>query len=177
MNETLFHASFVDYLIIAIYFVFVIGIGFLIKNRLRTGEDFFLSGRSIPAWITSLAFLSANLGALEVLGMAASGAQYGMLTAHYYWIGAIPAMLFLGLYMMPFYYSTRIRSVPEYLKLRFNEAARAVNAVSFALMTVLTSGISLYAMALIFQTMIGWSLTTSIILSAVVVLIYVGLGG
>jgi solute:Na+ symporter, SSS family len=177
LNQTLFHASPVDYVIIGIYFVFVIGIGFLIKRQLRTGEDFFLSGRSIPAWITGLAFLSANLGALEVLGMAASGAQYGMMTAHYYWVGAIPAMLFLGLYMMPFYYSTRIRSVPEYLLHRFNEATRAVNAISFALMTVLTSGISLYSMALIFQIMIGWSLTTSILLSAIVVLVYVGLGG
>ncbi|GIP37710.1 sodium:solute symporter [Paenibacillus sp. J31TS4] len=177
MDQTLLKTSLIDYVIIVIYFVFVIGIGFMVKNQMKTGEDFFLSGRSIPAWITALAFLSANLGALEVLGMAASGAQYGLLTTHYYWIGAIPAMLFLGIYMMPFYYATKIRSVPEYLKLRFNEASRAVNAVSFALMTVLTSGISLYAMALIFQVMVGWSLTTSILISAVVVMVYVGLGG
>ncbi|UOF92562.1 sodium:solute symporter family protein [Fodinisporobacter ferrooxydans] len=177
MQHALFHATFIDYLLIAIYFVFVIGIGFLLKNHMKTGEDFFLSGRSIPGWITGLAFLSANLGALEVMGMAASGAEYGLLTAHYYWIGAIPAMLFLGLYMMPFYYATRVRSVPEYLKMRFNEATRAVNAFSFGIMTVLTSGISLYSMALIFQVLIGWSLTASIFISAVVVLIYVGLGG
>ncbi len=175
--HSLFHANFVDYLIIVIYFIFVIGVGFLLKNYMRTGEDFFLSGRSIPGWITGLAFLSANLGALEIMGMTASGAEYGMLTAHFYWIGAIPAMLFLGLYMMPFYYVSKVRSVPEYLKIRYNEATRGLNAVSFGLMTVLTSGISLYSMGLIFQVLIGWSLSTSIMVSAVVVLLYVGLGG
>ncbi|WAH36783.1 sodium:solute symporter family protein [Alicyclobacillus dauci] len=175
--HALFHANGVDYSIIAIYFVFVIGVGFILKNRVRTGEDFFLSGRSIPGWITGLAFLSANLGALEIMGMTASGAEYGWMTTHFYWIGAIPAMLFLGLYMMPFYYVSKVRSVPEYLKLRFNEATRGVNAVSFAVMTVLTSGISLYSMALIFQVLIGWSLTISILVSAVVVLVYVTLGG
>ncbi|GMA56408.1 hypothetical protein GCM10025858_09110 [Alicyclobacillus sacchari] len=175
--HALFHASAVDYIIIALYFVFVIGVGFVLRSRVRTGEDFFLSGRSIPAWITGLAFLSANLGALEIMGMTASGAEYGMLTTHFYWIGAIPAMLFLGIYMMPFYYVSKVRSVPEYLKLRYNEATRAVNAIAFAVMTVLTSGISLYSMALIFQILIGWSFTTSILISAVVVLVYVGLGG
>ncbi|MGA9175450.1 MAG: sodium:solute symporter family protein [Thermoactinomyces sp.] len=177
MKHALLKANLVDYLIVAIYFVFVLGIGFLLKNRMKTGDDFFLSGRSIPTWITSLAFLSANLGAIEVLGMAANGAEYGMLTSHFYWIGAIPAMLFLGLYMMPFYYASRVRSVPEYLKIRYNEATRAVNAVSFAIMTVLLSGVSLYSMALIFQVLVGWSINTSILISAVVVLIYVGLGG
>ncbi|MBX6352998.1 MAG: sodium:solute symporter family protein [Thermoflavifilum sp.] len=177
MTHALFHASAVDDVLIVAYFVFVIGVGWLLRRSVRTGEDFFLSGRSIPAWITGLAFLSANLGALEILGMTASGAEYGMLTTHFYWIGAIPAMLFLGLYMMPFYYVSKVRSVPEYLKLRYNEATRAVNAISFAVMTVLTSGISLYSMALIFQVLIGWSLTTSILISAVVVLIYVALGG
>ncbi|WP_027415912.1 sodium:solute symporter family protein [Aneurinibacillus terranovensis] len=177
MTHALFTATFVDYLIIAIYFIFVIGIGFLLKNQANTGEDFFLSGRSIPAWITGLAFLSANLGALEVLGMAASGAEYGMLTGHFYWLGAIPAMLFLGIYMMPFYYVSKVRSVPEYLKVRYNEATRAVNAISFAFMTVLMSGISLYSMGLIFQVLMGWSLTTSVIISAAVVLLYVGMGG
>lgn len=177
MVHSLFHASFVDYLIIIIYFVFVIGVGFILKNYMKTGEDFFLSGRSIPGWITGLAFLSANLGALEIMGMTASGAEYGMLTAHFYWIGAIPAMLFLGLYMMPFYYVSKVRSVPEYLKIRYNEATRGFNAVSFAVMTVLTSGINLYSMALIFQVLIGWSLTTSILVSSVVVLVYVALGG
>ncbi|MBH8598200.1 MULTISPECIES: sodium:solute symporter family protein [unclassified Thermoactinomyces] len=177
MGHSLLHAGLIDYVMIAIYFVVVLGIGFLLKNKMKTGDDFFLSGRSIPSWITSLAFLSANLGALEVLGMAANGAEYGLLTTHFYWIGAIPAMLFLGLYMMPFYYASKVRSVPEYLKFRFNEATRAVNAISFAVMTVLVSGISLYSMALIFQVLIGWSFNTSILISAVVVLIYVALGG
>jgi SSS family solute:Na+ symporter len=177
MGHSLLHAGLIDYVMIAIYFVVVLGIGFLLKNKMKTGDDFFLSGRSIPSWITSLAFLSANLGALEVLGMAANGAEYGMLTTHFYWIGAIPAMLFLGLYMMPFYYASKARSVPEYLKYRFIEATRAVNAISFAVMTVLVSGISLYSMALIFQVLIGWSFNTSVLISAVVVLIYVALGG
>ncbi len=177
MTNALFHANAVDYLIIIVYFVFVIGVGFVLRNQMHTGEDFFLSGRSIPAWITGLAFLSANLGALEIMGMTASGAEYGLLTTHFYWIGAIPAMLFLGIYMMPFYYVSKVRSVPEYLKLRFNEATRGLNAFSFAIMTVLTSGISLYSMGLIFQVLVGWSLSTSIFVSAVVVLLYVGLGG
>ncbi|TCP24542.1 SSS family solute:Na+ symporter [Scopulibacillus darangshiensis] len=177
MDKTLFNAGAVDYIVIIVYFAFVIGIGFFLKNQMKTGKDFFLSGRSIPTWITGIAFLSANLGALELLGMAAQGAEYGMLTTHFYLIGAIPAMLFLGLYMMPFYYASKIRSVPEYLKLRYNEATRGLNAVSFAVMTVLVSGISLYSMGLIFKVLIGWSLTTSILFSAVVVLIYVGLGG
>ncbi|GGE07915.1 sodium:solute symporter [Marinithermofilum abyssi] len=175
MGKTLVHTVPIDYVMIAFIFVFVLGIGFLLKNRTKTGEDFFLSGRSIPAWITSLAFLSANLGALEVLGMAASGAQYG--GTHFYWMGAMPAMLFLGVYMMPFYYATKVRSVPEYLKLRYNEATRGFNAISFAVMTILVSGISLYSMGLIFQVLVGWSLTTSIFVSAVVVLIYVAMGG
>jgi len=144
---------------------------------MKTSEDFFLSGRSLPSWITSLAFLSANLGALEVIGMVANSAKYGILTVHFYWIGAIPAMIFLGLFMMPFYYNTKVRSVPEYLKLRYNEATRGVNAFSFAIMTLLMSGISMYAMALIFRMMLGWSLTSSILLSALVVLIYVFFGG
>ncbi|WP_143286894.1 sodium:solute symporter family protein [Caenibacillus caldisaponilyticus] len=177
MDKVLFHAGVVDYLVIILYFVFVIGIGFLLKNHMKSGDDFFLSGRSMPTWITGLAFLSANLGALELLGMAANGAEYGILTAHFYFIGAIPAMIFLGLYMMPFYYATKIRSVPEYLKLRYNEATRALNAVAFSVMTILVSGISLYSMGLIFKVLIGWSLTTSILFSAVIVLIYVGLGG
>ncbi|MBM7645167.1 SSS family solute:Na+ symporter [Scopulibacillus daqui] len=177
MNKTLFDAGAVDYIVIIVYFIFVIGIGFLLKKYMKSGEDFFLSGRSIPTWITGLAFLSANLGALELLGMAANGAEYGIMTTHFYFVGAIPAMLFLGLYMMPFYYATKIRSVPEYLKLRYNEATRALNAVTFAVMTILVSGISLYSMGLIFKVLIGWSLTTSILFSAVVVLIYVGLGG
>ncbi|MDN4592328.1 sodium:solute symporter family protein [Polycladomyces subterraneus] len=176
-QDVLLNAGWIDYVFVLIYFVFVIGIGWMLKSRAKTGEDFFLSGRSIPSWITSLAFLSANLGALEVLGMAANGAEYGWMTTHFYWIGAVPAMLFLGLYMMPFYYVSRVRSVPEYLKYRFNEATRGLNAISFAIMTVLVSGISLYSMALIFQVLVGWSINVSVLVSALVVLIYVGLGG
>lgn len=169
--------GFVDYLIIGIYFAFVLGIGFALKRQMKNSEDFFLSGRSIPSWITGLAFISANLGAIEVMGMAANGAQYGIMTAHFYWVGAIPAMLFLAVFMMPFYYGSRIRSVPEYLKLRFNEPTRAFNAVSFAVMTVLMSGINMYAMALVFKLLLGWDMNASIIVSASVVLAYTMLGG
>lgn len=142
-----------------------------------SSEDFFLSGRSIPSWITGLAFISANLGAIEVMGMAANGAEYGIMTAHFYWIGAIPAMVFLAIFMMPFYYGSRIHSVPEYLKLRFNEATRAFNAISFALMTILMSGINMYAMALVFNLLLKWDMTASIVVSAAVVLAYTILGG
>ncbi len=169
--------NFIDYMILAAYVVITIVVGYALKKYMKTSEDFFLSGRSLPSWITSLAFLSANLGALEVIGMVANSAKYGILTVHFYWIGAIPAMIFLGLFMMPFYYSTRIRSVPEYLKLRYNEATRGLNAFSFAIMTLLMSGISMYAMALLFELTLGWSLTSSIFLSALVVLIYVFFGG
>ncbi|MBP7794808.1 MAG: sodium:solute symporter family protein [Candidatus Aminicenantales bacterium] len=169
--------NFIDYLILAAYLVITLVVGYALKKYMKTSEDFFLSGRSLPSWITSLAFLSANLGALEVIGMVANSAKYGILTVHFYWIGAIPAMIFLGLFMMPFYYNTKVRSVPEYLKLRYNEATRGVNAFSFAIMTLLMSGISMYAMALIFRMMLGWSLTSSILLSALVVLIYVFFGG
>lgn len=170
-------AGFVDYLIIAIYFVFVLGIGFSLKKQMVSSEDFFLSGRSIPGWITGLAFLSANLGAIEVMGMAGNGAEYGIMTAHFYWVGAIPAMLFLAIFMMPFYYGSRIKSVPEYLKLRFNEPTRALNAISFAIMTVLMSGINMYAMAIVFKLLLGWDMTASIWVSAAVVLSYTALGG
>ena len=155
----------------------MLGIGFALKKQMVSTEDFFLSGRSIPSWITGLAFISANLGAIEVMGMAANGAEYGIMTAHFYWIGAIPAMLFLALFMMPFYYGSKIHSVPEYLKLRFNEATRAFNAVSFAIMTVLMSGINMYAMALVFKLLLGWDMTASIVVSAAVVLGYTALGG
>src|SRR6266487_5143204 len=142
-----------DYLVIVVYFAFVIAVGFIIKRKIRSSNDFLSSNRSIPLWITSLAFISANLGAQEVLGMVASGAKYGIMTVHFYWVGAIFAMVFLGLFMMPFYYGSRARSVPEYLKLRFDEKTRGLNAVSFAMMTVLSSGISMYAMALLIQTL------------------------
>lgn len=167
----------IDYTIIGIYFVFVIGLGAFLKRGVKTSGDFLMSGRSIPLWITSLAFISANLGAQEVIGMAASGAKYGIMTAHFYWLGAIPAMIFLGVFMMPFYYNSRARSVPEYLKLRFDEKTRALNAVSFIAMTIFSSGISLYALALLLQTLLGWSFDLSIVLSAGVVLIYTFLGG
>ncbi len=177
MGEAIFHPKFVDYSIILVYFAFVILVGVGLKSKMKTGEDFFLSGRSIPGWITSIAFLSANLGAVEMLGMAASGYQYGFMTAHYYWLGAVPAMVFLGIFMMPFYYGSKARSVPEFLKFRYNEATRGFNAISFAVMTILMSGISLYAMALILKVLLGWSMNMSIVLSALIVLVYVGVGG
>ena len=167
----------IDYLIIALYFVFVLGIGWLLKRRVATSEDFLTSGRSVPVWITSLAFVATNLGAQEMIGMSASGAKYGMMTTHFYWLGAIPAMLFVGVFMMPFYYGSRARSVPEYLKLRFDEKTRTFNAASFAVMTVFSSGISMYALGLLFQLALGWSFTASVLLSAVIVLIYTYLGG
>ncbi len=167
----------IDYLIIAIYFLFVVGIGFLLKRRIKTGNDFLMSNRSIPLWITSLAFISANLGAQEVLGMAASGAKYGLYTAHFYWLGAAFAMVFLGIYMMPFYYGSKARSVPEYLKLRFDEKTRTFNALTFAAMTVFSSGISLYALAMLMQVILGWDFNVSIWMAAGIVLIYTYLGG
>ena len=169
--------TFVDWAIMLIYFLFVLGIGFALKRYMKTSTDFFLSGRSIPAWITGLAFLSANLGAQEVIGMGASGAKYGIATSHFYWIGAVPAMIFLGVFMMPFYYGSRARSVPEYLKLRFDEKTRGFNAITFATMTVFSSGISLYAVGLLLQALLGWDFTVSILVAAVVVLVYVFLGG
>jgi len=137
----------IDWVIVAIDFAFVLSIGALLARRTRTGADFFLAGRSVPAWVAALAFISANLGAQEVIGMGASGAKYGIATAHFYWIGAIPAMVFISIFMMPFYYGSKARSVPEYLRLRFDEKTRTLNALTFALMTILSSGISMYAMA------------------------------
>src|SRR5687767_1637457 len=169
--------TIVDWSVMLIYFVFVLGIGFALKRYMKTSTDFFLSGRSIPAWIAGLAFLSANLGAQEVIGMGASGAKYGIATSHFYWIGAVPAMVFLGVFMMPFYYGSRARSVPEYLKLRFDEKTRGFNAISFAAMTVFSSGISLYAVGLLLEALLGWDFTVSVFLAAVIVLVYVFLGG
>ncbi|MFM8393426.1 MAG: sodium:solute symporter family protein [Acidobacteriota bacterium] len=169
--------TLIDWLIMAIYFIFVLGIGFALKRYMKTSTDFFLSGRSIPAWIAGLAFLSANLGAQEVIGMAASGAKYGISTSHFYWVGAIPAMIFVGLFMMPFYYGSRARSVPEYLKLRFDEKTRGFNAISFAAMTVFSSGISMYAMGLLLNLLLGWDFNLSIWVSAGIVLVYILLGG
>src|SRR3990167_2435327 len=150
------HLAWIDYLIMVVYLVFVLGIGFALKRRMKSSTDFFLSGRSIPAWIAGLAFLSANLGAQEVIGMGASGAKYGIATCHFYWIGAIPAMVFVGIFMMPFYYGSKARSVPEYLKLRFDEKTRGLNAVAFALMTILASGISMYALAALMEKLLNW---------------------
>jgi SSS family solute:Na+ symporter len=171
------HPHWIDYAVIGIYFTFVLGIGFVLKKYMKTSTDFFLSGRSIPAWITGLAFLSANLGAQEVIGMGASGAKYGIMTSHFYWVGAIPAMVFVGIFMMPFYYGSRARSVPEYLKLRFDEKTRGVNAISFAVMTVFSSGVSMYAMGKLLQLLLGWNFNAAIIVSALVVLAYTFLGG
>jgi solute:Na+ symporter, SSS family len=169
--------SWVDYLIIGIYFVFVLGIGAVLRKRMRTSEDYFLSGRSLPSWVTGLAFLGANLGALEILGMGAGAAQYGLMQAHFYWIGAIPAMVFVALFMIPFYYGSRVHSVPGYLKLRYNEATRGFNAILFAVFMILLSGINMYAMAIVFQLLLGWSLTASIVLSAAITMGYIVLGG
>src|SRR3954469_8922055 len=169
--------SAVDYAVLALYFVFVLSIGVLMRRRIKTSEDFLTSHRSVPVWITSLAFIAANLGAQEVMGMCASGAKYGLMTAHFYWLGAIPAMVFVGVFMMPFYYGSRARSVPEYLKLRFDEKTRGLNAATFAVMTLFSSGISMYALGLLFQLVLGWSFTKSVLLSAMIVLIYTFLGG
>jgi solute:Na+ symporter, SSS family len=177
--------SIIDWLIMLVYFVFVLGIGFALKRYMRTSNDFFLAGRSIPAWVCGLAFISANLGAQEVIGMGASGAKYGIITSHFYWIGAIPAMVFVGIFMMPFYYGSKARSVPEYLRMRFDEKTRAVNAFTFAIMTVLSSGISMYAMALLIQTLgllhgvipDAYIFHVSVFLSAIIVLGYIFLGG
>ena len=167
----------IDYAIMVIYVGFVVGIGFALKRYMRTSADFFLSGRSIPAWVCGLAFLSANLGALELVGMAASGAKYGIATCHFYWLGAIPAMIFLAVFMMPFYYGSKARSVPEYLKLRFDERTRAFNSITFAVMTVFASGISMDALAVLLNTLLGWPYLFSLILTSVVVLLYVLKGG
>ncbi len=169
--------TIIDWTIMLVYFVFVLGIGFALKRYMKTSKDFFLSGRSLPAWITGLAFISANLGAQEVIGMGASGAKYGIATSHFYWIGAIPAMVFVGVFMMPFYYGSRARSVPEYLKLRFDEKTRGFNAISFATMTVFSSGISLYAMGLLLGVLLGWNFTFAITIAAAIVLVYIFLGG
>jgi SSS family solute:Na+ symporter len=169
--------TFVDYTILVVYFGFVIGIGWLLRRKVATSADFLTSAHSVPLWITSLAFVAANLGAQELIGMCASGAKYGIMTFHFYWVGAIPAMLFVGVFMMPFYYGSKARSVPEYLKLRFDDKTRAFNAVSFAAMTVFSSGISMYALGLLFELVLGWSFTASVLLSAAIVLVYTLLGG
>jgi SSS family solute:Na+ symporter len=169
--------SAVDLAIIVIYFVAVLGLGFYLKARSGTGEDFFMAGREMTAWVAGLSFLSANLGSLELMGWAAASYQYGILATHWYWIGAIPAMLFLGIVMMPFYYISKTHSVPGYLRLRFGEPSRALSAVTFALMTILMSGINMYSMALVMKVVLGWDINLSIWVSSLTVAVYVALGG
>ena len=177
LQARLMTLSTVDLAIIVLYFMSVLGIGFYLKRFTKTGEDFFLAGREMTAWIAGLSFLAANLGSLELMGWAASAYQYGILATHWYWIGAIPAMLFLGIVMIPFYYISKTHSVPGYLKLRFGEPARALSAVSFGLMTVFMSGINMFSMALVMKVVLGWDIHVSIWISSITVMLYVGLGG
>jgi len=170
-------ANAVDYVLLAFYFVLVLGIGYMARRHVSTSMDFFLSGRSLPAWVTGLAFISANLGAIEVMGMSANGAEYGMPTAHYFWIGAVPAMLFLGIVMMPFYYGSKVRSVPEFMLRRFGKPAHLVNGVSFAAAQVLIAGANLFLLASVVNLLLGWPIWVSVIVAAVIVLSYTALGG
>jgi solute:Na+ symporter, SSS family len=170
-------AQAVDYVLLGFYFVIVLGIGLMARRSVSSSLDFFLSGRSLPAWVTGLAFVSANLGAVEVFGMTANGAQFGIPTVHYYWIGAIPAMVFLGIVMMPFYYGSKVRSVPEYLRRRFGPASHLVNSISFATAQILISGINLFALGSVVNVLLGWPLWVSMVLSAAIVLAYTALGG
>ena len=166
-----------DYVLIAIYFVFVLGIGYIARSQISTSLDFFLSGRRLPAWVTGLAFVSANLGAIEIMGMSANGAQIGLSTMHYYWIGAVPAMLFLGVVMMPFYYGSKVRSVPEFMRKRFGPGAHLVNAISFAVAQVLIAGVNLFLLATVINVQLGWNRWLSLIVAAAIVLTYTALGG
>jgi SSS family solute:Na+ symporter len=177
MADTIIDAKPVDYLIVFIYFAVVLGIGLLARRQVSDSVDFFLSGRSLPAWVTGLAFISANLGAVEIMGMSANGAQFGLPTVHYFWVGAIPAMLFLGVVMMPFYYGSKVRSVPEFMRRRFGTGAHLVNAISFAVAQLLIAGINLYLLGSIIQALLGWPLWVALIVSAAIVLTYITLGG
>jgi SSS family solute:Na+ symporter len=170
-------ANAIDYVLLAFYFVLVLGIGYMARRHVSTSMDFFLSGRSLPAWVTGLAFISANLGAIEVMGMSANGAEYGMPTAHYFWIGAVPAMLFLGVVMMPFYYGSKVRSVPEFMRRRFGNAAHLVNSISFALAQVLIAGANLFLLASVVNLLLGWPIWISVLVAAAIVLSYTALGG
>ncbi|MDP9167375.1 MAG: Na+/galactose cotransporter, partial [Actinomycetota bacterium] len=167
----------VDYALIAVYFVFVLGIGYLARSQISSSLDFFLSGRRLPAWVTGIAFVSANLGAVEIMGMAANGAQIGLATMHYYWIGAVPAMIFLGLVMMPFYYGSKVRSVPEFMRRRFGTGAHLVNAISFAVAQVLIAGVNLFLLATVINVLLGWATWVSLLVAAAIVLTYTALGG
>src|ERR1022692_1900340 len=177
LQARLMTLSPVDLAIIILYFMAVLAIGFYLKRFTKTGEDFFLAGREMTAWIAGLSFLAANLGSLELMGWAGSAYQYGILAVHWYWVGAIPAMLFLGIVMIPFYYISKTHSVPGYLKLRFGEPSRALGAVSFALMTIFMSGINMYSMALVMKVILGWDINFSIWVSSLTVAVYVALGG
>ncbi|MEJ4098296.1 sodium:solute symporter family protein [Corynebacterium bovis] len=170
-------ASWVDYALVALYFVFVLGIGWAAKAKVSSSIDFFLSGRGLPAWVTGLAFISANLGAVEIIGMSANGVQYGMQTMHYFWIGAVPAMVFLGIVMMPFYYGSKVRSVPEFMLRRFGPAAHLVNSISFGLAQLLIAGVNLLLLAKVVNSLLGWPLWVTLIVAAVIVLSYITLGG
>jgi SSS family solute:Na+ symporter len=174
---TIIDADLVDYLIIALYFAFVLGIGLMARRQVSDSMDFFLSGRSLPAWVTGLAFISANLGAVEIMGMSANGAEFGLPAVHYFWIGAVPAMLFLGVVMMPFYYGSKVRSVPEFMLRRFGTGAHLVNAISFAVAQLLIAGINLYLLGTIIRALLGWNLTVALVVAAVIVLSYITLGG
>ncbi|HET9420663.1 MAG TPA: sodium:solute symporter family protein [Nocardioides sp.] len=176
-GDTIIDAQFVDYLIVFIYFAFVLTIGALARRQVSDSIDFFLSGRSLPAWVTGLAFISANLGAVEIMGMSASGAEFGLPTVHYFWVGAVPAMLFLGVVMMPFYYGSKVRSVPEFMRRRFGTGAHLVNAISFAVAQLLIAGINLYLLGTIINALLGWPLWVALIVAAAVVLSYITLGG
>jgi SSS family solute:Na+ symporter len=176
-TATLIDANPVDYLIIALYFAFVLGIGFMARRAISDSLDFFLSGRSLPAWVTGLAFISANLGAVEIMGMSANGAEFGIATVHYFWVGAIPAMLFLGVVMMPFYYGSKVRSVPEFMFRRFGTGAHLVNAISFAVAQLLIAGVNLYLLGSIVHALLGWPLWVALIVAAIIVLSYITLGG
>ncbi len=176
-SDTIIDAGAVDYLIVLLYFGVVLGIGVLARRQVSDSIDFFLSGRSLPAWVTGLAFISANLGAVEIMGMSASGAEFGLPTVHYFWVGAIPAMLFLGVVMMPFYYGSKVRSVPEFMLRRFGTGAHLVNAVSFAVAQLLIAGINLFLLGTIIRALLGWSLWVALVVAAVVVLSYITLGG
>src|ERR687883_1392064 len=177
MHQVRLNTSFIDYGILITYFVVVLGVGFAAKRYIKTSLDYFLSGRSLPAWITGLAFISANLGATEILGMGANGAQYGVATVNYYWIGAVPAMVFLGIVMMPFYYGSKVRSVPEYLRLRYDQKAHLINAITFVLSSVLLAGVNLYALASVIDALLGIPLPVAVVVSAAFVLSYILLGG
>ncbi|WP_107771998.1 sodium:solute symporter family protein [Nocardioides sediminis] len=176
-SDTLIDASWLDYLLVAIYFAFVLGIGVMARRSVSDSIDFFLSGRSLPAWVTGLAFISANLGAVEIMGMSANGAELGLPTVHYFWVGAVPAMLFLGVVMMPFYYGSKVRSVPEFMFRRFGTGAHLVNAISFAVAQLLIAGVNLALLAGIVHALLGWPIWIALVVAGAIVLSYITLGG